>query len=872
LSKNFMEGYEAALDEHGDVGAILFVENRTWSENGTTAACSVLYGVFYENGAWGEPIVLYDPSVNGTYISSYCGWITKDGYLIWDIRLCNADGDEIEGEGFETGDGMDLLKGKIAYHYTVDYTQGAVKVSVLNTGAATVALQLKKDGAALPLYGELVNGETTVNLGSGATVDLTARLLGVVGAAELSVFVDGLPFGQISVDTSYVDLAVYAKHTVVGENNTLLVAVKNNGNTAAISPRLYVLPASFDLQSLDGGIARETLVANAICSVEGIGRAVGEKTELGAGETAYYELRLDASMLVGGVLSVYVESDNAEPNGCMENNLKPTYLTEITQTTAGAILPSLFVSTENFVVGETTDITVRIVYEKVKALRVFMDGVETGAELWVLETTEQEPNVGTLRLRATALNKLTEGAYTFTLAFGTEDGLDYEKTKLQFVLRVIERFEVVWSVNGEETKESFGKGSYPVYGGETPSLDGFVFAGGDLDGDGVADAMKALTEDVTCTAVFAKQVLKYSVVWTLANGISYFEEVEEGCVPAYFEQHFKGIKIAGWDADGDGVADELTALHSAATFTAVYQTVFGSVQIVGDPSVGSLLSLDLSGATGVSVGETAAYQWYLDGEPIFGATENAYTVQEADRGRVLSVTVSALDSLGELTNFVKVKLHNAALTYVTASDATCENAGNVAYWYCAACEGCYADENGENQLTENQIVISASGHDYLETVILPSCLLGGYTQYVCADCGAQYQDGHTAANGHTPGDWETDVAATCRAEGFQHKECTACGMILQTGKIAATGNHSTVVDAAVEATCDKLGWTEGAHCGVCGETLIARQTVEKTAHKYQDTVVPSTCVSGGYTARRCADCGVEIIVEKTNPLGHTAGA
>ncbi len=42
--------------------------------------------------------------------------------------------------------------------------------------------------------------------------------------------------------------------------------------------------------------------------------------------------------------------------------------------------------------------------------------------------------------------------------------------------------------------------------------------------------------------------------------------------------------------------------------------------------------------------------------------------------------------------------------------------------------------------------------------------------------------------------------------------------------------HTEVVDQAVDATCTEIGLTQGKHCSVCGETLVAQQTVATLGH------------------------------------------
>jgi hypothetical protein len=61
--------------------------------------------------------------------------------------------------------------------------------------------------------------------------------------------------------------------------------------------------------------------------------------------------------------------------------------------------------------------------------------------------------------------------------------------------------------------------------------------------------------------------------------------------------------------------------------------------------------------------------------------------------------------------------------------------------------------------------------------------------------------------------------------------------------------HTEIVDKAVAPTCTESGLTEGKHCLVCGDIIVAQEVVEALGHSWQDatTEAPKTCEYCGET-------------------------
>ena len=125
--------------------------------------------------------------------------------------------------------------------------------------------------------------------------------------------------------------------------------------------------------------------------------------------------------------------------------------------------------------------------------------------------------------------------------------------------------------------------------------------------------------------------------------------------------------------------------------------------------------------------------------------------------------------------------------------------------------------------------------------------------WTCVACGATVK-----ASPHTEVVDEA-VAPTCTATGLtEGKHCSVCGEVLVAQTEVAALGHTEVIDAAVAPTCTESGLTEGKHCSVCGEVLVAQETVAALGHtEVIDAAVAPTCTATGLTDASTALCVVK---------------
>ena len=151
-----------------------------------------------------------------------------------------------------------------------------------------------------------------------------------------------------------------------------------------------------------------------------------------------------------------------------------------------------------------------------------------------------------------------------------------------------------------------------------------------------------------------------------------------------------------------------------------------------------------------------------------------------------------------------------------------------------------------------------------------TCTADAYTTY---DGGIVITHAGTAT-GHTEV-IDQAVAATCTTAGkTEGKHCSVCNEVLVAQENVDALGHTEVVDQAVAPTCTATGLTEGKHCSVCSEVLVAQTTVAATGHTEEilPAVDPTCSATGLSEGKKCSTCGATITAQTVIPVdenGHS---
>lgn len=205
-----------------------------------------------------------------------------------------------------------------------------------------------------------------------------------------------------------------------------------------------------------------------------------------------------------------------------------------------------------------------------------------------------------------------------------------------------------------------------------------------------------------------------------------------------------------------------------------------------------------------------------------------------------------------------------SLTHTAAKAATCDEAGNHAYWYCSTCKIYFKNAQATEAFTgEDATIIKKRAHDKVAVSFKnPTCLEDGHPAYeYCKyeDCNyttlPEVLDNAYKAKGHNfAGVLVYDADLDCHS-WMCLNGCGAKGMIVDGAQVEFKVEGNTYEGAvACEFTNYVAKTTDGIHSHAltceCGNESSKIYTDEETKIE----TVAATCTEDGYDAHVCPDC------------------
>ncbi len=569
------------VNETGELVAILYVDGALLPDG---ESGDVLYGMFNNNGTFGEPVALtvaesnvYYTSIDAVFSNGVLSAVinTVDNQTetnVYDRQFVFVDtsAKELSLNSVST---TDIARVNEAFEIsTILANNGPTDISTVN-------VTIRENGANGTIVSTLNN--VAIDLQSGAVEQVNFTMPGLSSISTSDYYISIVAVGgeentnnnSAALGIAEADLEVVARQLVVDSENRLLVRVANQGNTAANNVVLYVFKDAPD------SVEDEVAAGNEMYSLN-----IGS---LNAETYKYFEIRLDDDFFDDNethAVTVFAKGSTTE--NVTDNNSQLVWIVTIDGNaealTDYTVKPYLLTDTVQYEIVQSTDNVVIQYVPNGYVLETIAEGEDIASSNYTIANN-------TLTLNSAFVKSLGEGCHILELVF-RKNSTDTFARRL-YLVNFKGFYTITWNNNGVITADTLAAGSIPEYSGSLVKPNAgetvYIFAGWDVDGDGIEDVLAgeelpAAYEDVTYTAVYESGDKEYDISFTVDGRVT-TKQYKAGNVPSYngtLDKEANDVftySFAGWDANGDGVVDYQNNTLPAVTGNAAYTAVFTQV-------------------------------------------------------------------------------------------------------------------------------------------------------------------------------------------------------------------------------------------------------------------------------------------------------
>lgn len=150
-------------------------------------------------------------------------------------------------------------------------------------------------------------------------------------------------------------------------------------------------------------------------------------------------------------------------------------------------------------------------------------------------------------------------------------------------------------------------------------------------------------------------------------------------------------------------------------------------------------------------------------------------------------------------------------------------------------------------------------HNYVKSVVEPSCTDSGYDLETCTICGEAKRSNYVNPEGHDLSDWVVISEGTCETEEVLSKKCNRCHLDIEKKK-GAKKDHVYGEEFTTKPTCKDQGYLSKT-CTLCGY-IDKYNYINPDFNNHKEgnwiTIQKATCISTGTQAKYCTVCSKEL--------------